>query len=106
MEDLMKDSNVKVNVALKVLDLTNEEKVVDDDKMSDKDKFMMNTLKELSGVVKNLQLLSKAGVLCKIKSEKKITVIRNGKEVPIAKGEGGIFSFQTEKMGKYIVAIQ
>jgi alpha-L-fucosidase 2 len=57
-----------------------------------------------SGVVKNLQLLSKAGVLCKIKSDKEITVIKNGKEIPIAKGEGGIFSFQTEKMGKYIIA--
>lgn len=54
-----------------------------------------------NGVVQNLSLLSRAGSECKIKSNMKIIVKRNGTSIQIAETGNGIYAFNTEKNGKY-----
>ncbi len=58
------------------------------------------------GEVKELQLLSKAGAVCKIKSEKKMRVFKDGKEVQVNKIDGDVYSFDTVKMEKYEVKFE
>ncbi|MBS1511604.1 MAG: glycoside hydrolase family 95 protein [Bacteroidetes bacterium] len=58
-----------------------------------------------NGVAQTLQVLSKAGVPCKIKWDKGITVTQNGKIITVTKDGNGINSFSTEKMGTYIITL-
>lgn len=58
------------------------------------------------GEVSRMHLLSKAGAVCKIKSEKKMKVFTNGKEVMLKKEDGDVFVFDTVKMRKYEVRFE
>ncbi len=63
-------------------------------------------LKWSNGIIKELQLISRAGVPCKIKSERAVMVTKNDKPIAVMIGDGDIYSFNTEKMGKYLISFK
>lgn len=58
------------------------------------------------GQVKSLQLLSKAGARCQVKSARKFTVLQNGKEIPVTNYVGDLYSFNTVKKGTYAIRFE
>ena len=56
-----------------------------------------------NNAITELEILSKAGIPCSIKTGKKIKVFSDGKQVKLKKSSDGIVGFNTVKSGTYTV---